>query len=341
MAKKNQYPNATHRLAIALGDPAGIGMEITLKALASHKLPSGMLPLIVGCKKTLIATHGSLKAKGVWPLPNINDLEIEDIPLTEKVKPGYPSAKSGSASFQWLTKAAEFAREEQAIGLVTAPICKDAWHLAGHNYPGQTERLAELTGLKQASMLFTAKSPQSNWRFNTLLATTHIAISELPKQLTPDLISSKLDILLAFCKKFNDRPTLSIAGLNPHAGEKGLIGTEEIQWLIPLINDWRKKHPTIKLIGPVAPDSCWLPAAQAWSKGATIHTPDGFLALYHDQGLIPMKLLAFDAAVNLTLELPFIRTSPDHGTAFDIADKGCAREQSMLAAIKTAWELKN
>ncbi|WP_320673735.1 4-hydroxythreonine-4-phosphate dehydrogenase PdxA [Prochlorococcus sp. MIT 1341] len=340
MAKKDQYLNATKNLIIALGDPAGIGMEITLKALASRKLPPGIIPLLVGCKKTLIATHQNLKEKGIGPLPNIQDIEIDDIPLTEEFKPGYPSAATGDASFEWLTRATEYVLDKKAKALVTAPICKHAWHAAGHFYPGQTERLAELAKTNQASMLFTAKSPYCNWRFNTLLATTHIPISQISTKLTPQLISSKLDILLNFCKNFKDKPTLSVAGLNPHAGENGSLGDEEIKWLTPLLREWSCQHPTINLIGPIAPDSCWLSAAEAWRKGQTSHTPDGFLALYHDQGLIPMKLLAFDTAVNLTLELPFIRTSPDHGTGFDIASKGCAREESMLAAIQTAWELK-
>ncbi len=339
MAQKNQYSKASQKIVITLGDPAGIGMEITLKALGSKTLPKGIIPVLVGCKTSLTKTYSNLKAKGISNLPNINNLEIEDMPINGPIKPGHPSAKSGEACFKWLTKATEYVLANKAKALVTAPICKHAWHSAGHYYPGQTERLAEIAKRKQASMLFTAISPHTNWRFNTLLTTTHIPLSQISSELTPELVSSKLNVLLHFCQRFKKTPLLAIAGLNPHAGENGNLGKEEMEWLIPVLNDWREKHSKIKLIGPIAPDSCWLPAAKAWQEGETINTPDGFLALYHDQGLIPMKLLAFDAAVNLTLELPFIRTSPDHGTGFDIADKACANEKSMIAAIKSAWAL--
>ena len=120
-----------------------------------------------------------------------------------------------------------------------------------------------------------------------------------------------------------------------------LILTEEEQFLKPLIDHWRTKHPNITITGPLSPDTCWISAAQAWNKGPSSNTPNGYLAIYHDQGLIPLKMLAFDSAVNITLGLPFIRTSPDHGTAFDIAGKGIARPTSMLAAIEAAWELSN
>ena len=188
-------------------------------------------------------------------------------------------------------------------------------------------------------MLFTAKSPFTKWRLNTLLATTHIPLKDVSKKLTPDLIIAKLDCLLDFCSRFKKTPKLSIAGLNPHAGENGKLGLEEIEWIIPLLEKWRKLHPNIKLEGPVSPDICWIASAKSWHNKLHTNAPDGILALYHDQGLIPVKLLAFEEAVNTTLGLPFLRTSPDHGTGFDIAGKGIANPQSMIAALTTAWEL--
>ena len=145
-------------------------------------------------------------------------------------------------------------------------------------------------------------------------------------------------MLLRFCSRFEPNPHLVVAGLNPHAGEAGKLGCEEAEWLTPLLNAWREQHPLIQLEGPVPPDSCWLNSARAW-QDRTRTGPDGILALYHDQGLITVKLLAFDAAVNTTLELPFLRTSPDHGTAFDIASRGIACPDSMIAAILAAWNL--
>ena len=153
------------------------------------------------------------------------------------------------------------------------------------------------------------------------------------------LIFSKLNTLLEFCKNFKKNPTISIAGLNPHSGENGFLGKEEINWLIPTINQWKKENPKVNVLGPISPDTCWISSSRAWNTIPTSNTPDGILALYHDQGLIPIKLISFDNAVNTTLGLPFIRTSPDHGTGFDISKKAIARHESMASAIETAWQL--
>ena len=186
-------------------------------------------------------------------------------------------------------------------------------------------------------MLFTANSPAGGWRLNTLLATTHIPLAAVPASLTPERVRGKLEVLLRFCRRFQAQPRLVVAGLNPHAGEEGRLGREEQDWLIPCLEAWRAEHPDVVLEGPLPPDTCWLEAARAWQQHE--RGPDGFLALYHDQGLIPVKLLAFERAVNTTLGLPFLRTSPDHGTAFGIARRGIARSMSMAAALETAWEL--
>ena len=186
-------------------------------------------------------------------------------------------------------------------------------------------------------MLFTARSPQSGWRLNTLLATTHIPLQQVPKALNPERVQAKLDVLLGFCRRFRPNPTLAVAGLNPHAGEAGRLGHEEASWLEAALQDWAARKPDVRLLGPLPPDTCWLSAGLAWRQGGD--APDGFLALYHDQGLIPVKLLAFDQAVNTSLGLPFLRTSPDHGTGFDIAGRGLARSESMVAALEAAQEL--
>ncbi len=338
MAISTQYTDANQRIAIALGDPAGIGIEVTLKALGTLKLPSNVRPVLVGCKTTIEIIYAKLKTLGITELADPTQLEIEDLPLEAKIEPGNPTAKTGHASFIWLTHATQLVQAGKARALVTGPIAKHCWHAAGHLYPGQTERLAELTNINHASMLFTAISPISGWRMNTLLATTHIPLSEVANHLTPELILYKLDTLLNFCQRFTVNPRLAVAGLNPHAGEEGHLGNEEIKWLIPTLNQWKKQHPEITLDGPLPPDTCWIPAGKAWQGFKSINIPNGILALYHDQGLIPIKIIAFEEAVNTTLGLPFIRTSPDHGTGFDIASKGCANSKSMQAAIKTALE---
>ncbi|GCE64801.1 4-hydroxythreonine-4-phosphate dehydrogenase PdxA [cyanobiont of Ornithocercus magnificus] len=342
----SQLSNSNHcdqRIVVALGDPAGIGMEVTLRALAPHNgLDINQSPLLVGCRRSLERCHNRLRKLGVEAIAEPNTLETLDLPLEGPVLPGKLSATSGAASFRWLTCAAELVLAGQGCALVTAPISKYAWHAAGHYYPGQTERLSELAGGAEASMLFTARSPNNGWRLNTLLATTHIPLAEVPALLNPMLIHNKLDVLLAFCRRFRDKPHLAIAGLNPHAGEQGHLGRAEVDWLHNCLDKWRKSHPEIQLDGPISPDTCWLSAGQAWHAARSAYVdnaPDGLLAMYHDQGLIPVKLLAFDEAVNTTLGLPFLRTSPDHGTGCDIAGQGLARPNSMAAAMMTAWEL--
>ncbi len=334
------------RIAIALGDPAGIGAEVTLKALAalrrSPREAAGAAsnPLLVGCRHWLEQSYQALRGVTDLPLADPASLDILDLPLGEPVPAGQSSAASGAASFAWLTRAAELVLQGRCQALTTAPIAKQAWHAAGHAYPGQTERLAELAGVSEASMLFTARAPHGSWRLNTLLATTHIPLSAVATSLDGPRVEAKLNTLLGFCQRFAERPRLVVAGLNPHAGEAGQLGQEEQAWLEPLLATWRLHHPNVELLGPLPPDTCWLGAGAAWANATYANqAADGYLALYHDQGLIPVKLLAFDAAVNTTLGLPFLRTSPDHGTAFAIASKGIARSQSMEAALETAWEL--
>lgn len=309
---------------------------MVLKALARPEA-LGRPVRVVGCRRWLEHTYSALRGRSAEPLADPASLDMLDSPLGEAVTPGQSTAASGAASFTWLSQALQLIGDGGGSSLVTGPIAKAAWHAAGHHYPGQTERLAEVCGVPRASMLFTARPPRGSWRFNTLLATTHLPLAEVARQLNADLVHLQLDRLLAFCQRFAPRPRLVVAGLNPHAGEGGALGQEERLWLEDSLEQWRLRHPDVQLEGPLPPDTCWLEAARAWQgegKG-----PDGHLALYHDQGLIPVKLLAFDRAVNTTLGLPFLRTSPDHGTAFAIAGQGIARAASMAAALETAWEL--
>ena len=339
MKKFQNSKNNNNTLVISLGDPAGIGTEITLKALGSKKLNKNIQPLLVGCKNNIYETYLNLIDHGINNIPDPKDLDIIDIPIETKIIPGIVDKNTGSSSFKWLFNAANLVLEGKAKALVTAPISKIAWHKAGHEFAGQTELLGKLTN-KKTSMMFTAISPNTGWRFNTLLATTHIPLGSINDNLTKELIKYKLDSLLNFCRKFKENPLIQIAGLNPHAGEEGKIGIEEQNLIIPILNEWKKDNPAIKINGPIPPDTCWISAADAWNSDSNEkNAPDGILALYHDQGLIPVKLIAFDQAVNTTLGLPFIRTSPDHGTALDIAGKFKARETSMIAAMNNAWIL--
>ncbi len=333
-SKKNK-----NTIVISLGDPAGIGTEVSLKALGSQDLNDKIKVILVGCRNNIYQTYSKLIDHGIKNIPDPNNLDIIDIPLKNKIIPGRVDKNTGSASFQWLFHATNMVLNGKASALVTAPISKIAWHKADHKYAGQTELLGNLTNTK-TSMLFTAISPHNGWRFNTLLATTHIPLGSINENLTKEVIKYKLDTLLDFCRKFKEKPLLQIAGLNPHAGEEGKIGIEEQKLIIPILNEWKLDNPEIRINGPIPPDTCWISSANAWNAETNQNNaPDGLIALYHDQGLIPVKIIAFDEAVNTTLGLPFVRTSPDHGTALDIAGKFKAREASMVAAINNAWIL--
>ena len=332
----NIKKNNTFKVVLSVGDESGIGPEIILKALCSDELPKNIDFTLVGSKKNLLNTYKHLKALGLKKLANPNSLKIYDLEISrsnDKSKSSY-----GDSSFYYLTKAIEIVKQYPNSALVTGPICKKSWSQAGHYFSGQTEVLAKSCGTKNVGMLFTAKSPITGWRFNTLLATTHIPLCEVPNRLNTKLIHSKLDLFKEFCIKYKKKPILKVAGLNPHAGEEGILGNEEKDWLNDSLIAWNEKNRDIKLLGPISPDSCWNSSAKAWRhKNAEKH--DGILAMYHDQGLIPMKVIALNYSVNTTIGLPFIRTSPDHGTGFDIAGKGIAQSQSMIEAIKTATEM--
>ncbi|KKI98410.1 4-hydroxythreonine-4-phosphate dehydrogenase PdxA [Prochlorothrix hollandica] len=329
------------RLIIPMGDPAGIGAEVTLKALGQGTPFQGQPCSItlVGDRQLWQDTHQQLLNQGQIAADPGN-FPILHQPLPSPIHPGHPSAASGAASFAALAVAIDETLQGKADAIVTAPIAKSAWKMAGHLYPGQTEVLGQRAGVENVGMLFVARSPHTGWQLRTLLATTHIPLAQVPQTLTPALMTQKLDLLLqCLHQDFGLRhPRLAIAGLNPHSGEEGQLGREEQDWLRPWLGQMAQRHPQAHLEGPVPPDTLWVQPGRAWwEPGQEGH--DGYLALYHDQGLIPVKLLAFDRAVNTSIGLPFVRTSPDHGTAFDIAGQGKASPSSMEAAIALALDL--
>ena len=328
--------NSKFKIVLSVGDESGIGPEIILKALFSNEIPKNIDFIVVGSKKNLQNTYSQLRALGLENIANPYDLEIHDMEISSSNNES--KASYGDSSFYYLTKAIEIVKQYPNSALVTGPICKKSWSLAGHYFAGQTEVLAKSCDVKNVGMLFTAKSPITDWRFNTLLATTHIALREVPKKLNTELIHAKLDLFKEFCIKYSEKPFVKVAGLNPHGGEEGILGNEEKDWLNDALISWNSRNTDIKLVGPLSPDSCWNSSSRAWrDKDAEKH--DGILAMYHDQGLIPMKVIALNYSVNTTIGLPFIRTSPDHGTGFDIAGKGIAQSQSMVEAIKGAIEM--
>ncbi|AFZ55954.1 4-hydroxythreonine-4-phosphate dehydrogenase PdxA [Anabaena cylindrica FACHB-243] len=333
--------NKRPRLALTLGDPAGIGTEVILKALADREVSQSCDVVVVGSRDLLFQNYEKL-IKNLTPLANPSELSVIDVPTSGEIVTGVGDAASGAASFAYMESAIAQTLAGEFDGIVTAPIAKSAWKAAGYNYPGQTELLAEKAGVDRFGMLFVGRSPFTGWTLRALLATTHIPLRQVADTLTPTLLTQKLDLLVECLERDfgikNGR--IAIAGLNPHSGEKGQLGTEEIDWLIPWIESERCKRPNIQLEGPIPPDTMWVKPGIAWYGNSEIKNPaDAYLALYHDQGLIPVKLMAFDRAVNTTIGLPFVRTSPDHGTAFDIADKGIADATSMKAALQLAAEL--
>jgi len=346
------------RIAISMGDPAGIGAEVILKALADRQLWAACQITVVGNRQVLLDMYDRLCQSPYCPLDSYlhpEELEILEVKAVREmagaIERGTGNAASGAMSFAYLETAIARTLVGDFHGIVTAPIAKSAWKAAGYDYPGQTELLAEKAGVERFGMLFVARSPHTGWTLRTLLATTHIPLRQVSEALTPQLLTRKLDLLVECLQQdFGiEQPRIAIAGLNPHSGEQGQLGREEVDWLNSWLATERQNRPDLQLQGLIPPDTMWVKPGMAWygqgqvksqkSKIKSQDVADAYLALYHDQGLIPVKLMAFDRAVNTSIGLPFIRTSPDHGTAFDIADKGIADASSMKAAIQLAIEL--
>jgi 4-hydroxythreonine-4-phosphate dehydrogenase len=336
---------AKPRIALTIGDPAGIGTEIILKSLANRDLLTLDAEFtIFGDRRYLEANYQLLKNLKTTNIQIADpaSLEIFDIRIDGEITLGVGNRESGAASFGYLDQAIAQTLAGKFDAIVTAPIAKSAWKQAGHDYAGQTELLAERSHINDFGMLFVGKSPHTDWVLRALLATVHIPLSEVTKRLTSELIEQKLELLRrSLLQDFGiTHPRIAIAGINPHSGEQGQLGIEERDWLQPLIDRYRQQHPNVQITNPIPPDTMWVNPAKAWRDRDRVALGyDAYLAMYHDQGLIPVKLLAFDRAVNTTIGLPFVRTSPDHGTAFDIAAKGIADPASTIEAITLAIEL--
>ena len=238
---------------------------------------------------------------------------------------GKVSASSGAAAVRYIERAAQLALEGRVKAMVTAPINKESIHLSGSSFPGHTEMLAHLSHTRNFAMMMVGGP------FKIVLQSIHLSLAEAVQKVKPAAVWEKLEITQRSLQQWFKirKPRIAVAGLNPHAGENGAFGKEEIKVLKPVVLRARKKGWAVS--GPHPPDTLFYWAAQG--------RYDAVLCMYHDQGLIPFKLAAFDSGVNLTLGLPFIRTSPDHGTAFDIAGRGKAKPDSMLAAIRLAEKL--
>ena len=250
-------------------------------------------------------------------------LDLENAPPVE-CPPGQISRVAGQAAVEFVCRACDLALAEAVEAVVTAPLNKEAMNLAGHDYPGHTELLAERTGAQRVSMLLVG--PQ----LRVVHVSTHVSMAEAVQRVERRRIGEVIDMAYQSCRLLGiEEPRIAIAGLNPHAGEGGLFGDQEAREIVPAIEAARARG--LDVSSPQPPDTVFMRAV----NGAY----DIVVAMYHDQGHIPMKLLAFDSGVNVSVGLPIIRTSVDHGTAFDIAGSGKARPQSMLAAIDVALQM--
>jgi len=282
------------RIAITAGDPAGIGPEIAAKAAASLRVRAV-------CEPIVYATTPAV------PVPI-----------------GQVSPQAGRAAFEAIVRAVDDARTGVVHGVATAPVNKAAFAAAGLGWKGHTDLLAHLCGGVRVAMMF--HSP----KLRVVLATVHVPLRDVPRLLTRDLILGTLRLTAQELPYFGvARPRLAVAGLNPHAGEDGLMGHEEIEVIGPAVREARQEG--LDVVGPLPADTVFVRAARGEF--------DCVLACYHDQGLVPVKLLAFGTAVNVTLGLPIVRTSPDHGTAFDIAGQDLADPGSMIESVLLAAEL--
>jgi len=306
-------------IGITMGDPSGIGPEIILKSLFCSEIQSICSPVIYGDAEILNEAKKLTGIKNELKIISVTNLDKNDLSI------GNPSVKGGEASILYIREAVKQALEGIIDAIVTAPISKESIHLAGSIYPGHTEMLKDLTGARNVAMLFEGGD------FRVVLVTIHCALSEVPKLITQDRVFDAIELTHnSLVELFNiPNPKIVVCGLNPHAGESGIFGNEEIEHIIPAVR--KAKDLGIDVTGPLPADTIFYRARQGiW---------DAVITMYHDQGLIPFKMLSFDDGVNVTLGLPIIRTSPDHGTAFDIAWRGKANPSSMIAAIKVAVNL--
>jgi 4-hydroxythreonine-4-phosphate dehydrogenase len=317
-----------------MGDPAGIGPEVVLKAVAEPEVQHVCVPVIVGDAQLLAHTARTLDLQSGYDIVRLGEPLPEQVSgplifhldnINGVIEPGVESSAAGKAAGAYIEAAVELCAAGSVDAIATAPINKRSLFLGGYSFPGHTEFLAHLTGSEEFAMAFVA----ANLRI--VLISTHVPLAEAIRLVKRDLIVRTINLTNRELKRWGiERPRIAVAALNPHGAEGGLFGMEETSEIAPAVAASRNAEG-INVEGPYSADTVFLRA----SRGEF----DAVVACYHDQAMIPVKCLSFGEAVNVTLGLPFIRTSVDHGTAFDIAGKGIAEHSSMVAAIKLAAEL--
>jgi 4-phospho-D-threonate 3-dehydrogenase / 4-phospho-D-erythronate 3-dehydrogenase len=309
------------RIAITMGDPAGVGPELCLRLLRDERVRAVCAPIIYGDRGVLTRVAEHLN----WPPPDAALVLAHQAIDPAAVTPGDVSAACGRAAYRYVTSAIDAALAGTVDAIATGPLHKEALHAAGVPFPGHTEILAAQTKSERVCMMLTSNA------ITCALVTVHVGYRDVPALLTRERILDTIELSAAAMKRFRGRqPRLTVCGLNPHAGEHGLFGHGEEETIIaPAMADAREKG--ISVTGPLPPDTAFLPRYR--------QSTDAYICMYHDQGLIPLKALAFEDAVNVTLGLPIVRTSVDHGTAFDIAWRGVADVSSFVKAVELAAKL--
>jgi len=320
------------RIAVTMGEPGGVGPEVIVKALSGIGMRD-CLPVVIGNSAVMqdaVAVTGlPLSVTVIEDVarcqPDQGIINVIHVKSPVPAKKGSPSKSAGIAVVKYIQKAVDLALHQLVDVIVTAPIAKESLKMAGHPWPGHTELLAELTGAKEYAMMFAGD------KLNVILCTIHMPLKDVPKKITRGVVYKTIRLALKGASMMGiEHARVAVAGLNPHAGESGIMGSEEVKAIAPAVQHARAEG--IEVTGPYPPDVIFHKAL----KGEF----DIVVCMYHDQGLIPFKMLSFDSGVNVTVGLPVIRTSPDHGTAFDIAWQNKADPKSMIKAIKLAARMR-
>lgn len=321
-------------IAITMGDPAGIGPEIIAKALGLREVFDFCRPFVIGDAKVMkhicrilgssLAIRGSAEIEGIEPaFGTIDVLDLDNVDIG-RLKFGIPCDLSGKPVVEYIKKGAALAMDKKIDAITTAPINKEMINVAGYNYAGHTELLARLSRTDDFGMMMVGGP------IRVILVTTHIPLKDVSRAIKRERVFRTIRLAKKAMGYFGiDRPRIAVAALNPHAGEGRLFGEEDQEEVLPAV--LKARGEGIDVTDPLPADTLFYKVAQGYY--------DVVVAMYHDQGLIPLKMMAFGRAVNLTVGLPFIRTSVDHGTAYDIAGKGIANPTSLIEALRLAAQL--
>ncbi|MBN1822730.1 MAG: 4-hydroxythreonine-4-phosphate dehydrogenase PdxA [Endomicrobiales bacterium] len=303
------------KIAITMGDPAGIGPEILVRALMYPSVKRALRPVIVGNAEVL-------KKAGLFRAGFDFELADVKVPGGGKIRFGKPSAVTGRLAYECVVRAAGMAMKREVPGIVTAPVSKEVIKSAGLDFIGHTELIAGIAKVRKFGMMMSAGP------YNTVMVTRHVPVAKVSAKLTPGKIAETAVLAESFIRKYAGirRPRVVVCSLNPHAGDGGLIGNEDEKIVAPAVRVLTRKG--IDVSGPMPPDAAWVKMKQG--------KYDLLVAMYHEQVMIPLKFFAPEKVVNITVGLPYVRTSPGHGTAFDIAGKGVADPGSMAEALLAA-----